>query len=110
MGSKADSCRLNKLETTLDAFVTRVDSRLGALLSQTTSSHVSEAPESPESVPTPPAQHQAPVLLIRDAAADIGIGSPEETTTSHVGADIISRGIVTASDVFDLLSLLVTTT
>jgi hypothetical protein len=46
-----------------------------------------------------------PMLLIRNAAADIGIGSPDQTVTYDPATDIISRGIIAIQDVYDLLAL-----
>lgn len=61
--------------------------------------------QSPETVPSTPTQNEAPVLLIRNAAADIGIASPDQTTTYGPATDIISKGVVAIQDVYDLLCL-----
>lgn len=96
--------RLDNLETRLDAFITRVDSRLDALLDKA-AQHTSDVLESSEAASSTSAQEEAPVLLIRNAAADIGIGSPEQTATYGVAPDIISRGVIAVPDVYELLYL-----
>lgn len=97
--------RLGKLESTLTAFINRVDSRLDALLGESAPEDTSIATESSETVPSTPTQQEAPMLLIRNAAADIGIGSPDQTVTHDPATDIISKGIIAIQDVYDLLCL-----
>jgi hypothetical protein len=89
----------------LSAFISRVDSRLDTLLEDSGPRDASEATDPSETVPSTPTQDEAPMLLIRNAAADIGIGSPDQIVTYDPATDIISRGIIAIQDVYDLLCL-----
>lgn len=102
---ETDNDRLSRLESTLDAFISRIDSRLDTLLGSSDTGQIPDAPNSPETTSSTPTQNEAPMLLIRNAAADIGIGSPGQTVTYDPATDIISRGIIAIQDVYDLLCL-----
>ena len=53
-------------------------------------------------------QNAAPVFLIRDAATDVGVQSPEQTDSYPAqNRDILTEGLVTLHDAYNLLSLLV---
>lgn len=89
----------------MSAFISHVDSRLDTLLGESAPGDAFDTTNSSETVPSTPTQHEAPMLLIRNAAADIGIGSPDQAVTYDPATDIISKGIVAVQDVYDLLCL-----
>jgi hypothetical protein len=84
--------------------VNRLDSRLDQLVSSSNIERPSAITESPSSAELDP----APVFLIRDAATDAGVHSPEQTNT-HAGSqsDVISSGLVSLSTAHSLLKLYV---
>ncbi|KAH8430747.1 Zn(II)2Cys6 transcription factor domain-containing protein [Aspergillus melleus] len=95
--------RLERLERTVESLVGRLDSRLDALTSswnnEPSAGKATEYVSSTE-------QNPAPVLLIRDAAMDAGVHSPDQND-SHVGLspDVISSGLVTLPTAHSLVQL-----
>lgn len=95
----------------METFMGRVNARLDTLFERTGGDTSSLTEPSEDGAvrslraPSTPIQHEAPVLLIRDAAADIGIRSPEQTMTAYGSPDIISKAIISTEDVYDLLCL-----
>ncbi|PLB52112.1 hypothetical protein P170DRAFT_453613 [Aspergillus steynii IBT 23096] len=95
--------RLERLEKTVESLVDRLDARLDAL----TSTWNSEVPlrKATESINSTE-QTQPPVLLIRDAALDAGVHSPDQTESNTVlHSDVISTGLVTLPTALSLLEL-----
>lgn len=99
--------RLERLESTVQTLVKRLDSSNGIvsarsipdrhpprILAQTSSEDQD--------------QDQAPVLWIRDAAADAGVQSPQQVRPRpQQHSDVISTGLVALSTAHSLLSLYV---
>lgn len=84
----------------------RMNARLDTLLGQTISTAASDLEDVSEAVSSAPNQDDAPVLMIRDAAANIGIGSPEQAIASHSrGSDVISKTVVAYQHAYDLVCL-----
>lgn len=96
------SCRLERLERTVSALVDKLDSKLDEIAG---SSNLDRA--SVVEVPVPSAElDPAPVFLIRDAATDAGVHSPEQAITqTGPQSDIISTGIVSLQIAYSLLGL-----
>ncbi|KAI8711952.1 hypothetical protein NCS52_01460300 [Fusarium sp. LHS14.1] len=94
--------RLERLERTVGALVDRLDSRLDQL--DGTSNKTQRPIRSSESV-TAPDLDPAPVFLIRDAATDAGVHSPEQTVHPVSQPDVISSGLVPLSTAHSLLEL-----
>lgn len=94
--------RLDRLETALGQLVEKIDSRLGTVtpVSNPMSTDGRESVESLEE------QSQAPVILIRDAATEIGIRSPNETFSSPAyQSHILSKGLLSYSESHQLMSM-----
>ena len=98
--------RLERLERTVGVLLDRLD-RLDGRPSDLTSPWKADQPpaSTPESF-SPTERSPAPVLLIRDAAKDAGVRSPEDiesSPTSH--NDVISTGLVALPVAQSLLQL-----
>jgi hypothetical protein len=91
--------RLARLERTVDELVGRLDAKF-------------DGPNNTDSIPdTRPTTtistadgNPAPVFLLRDAATDAGVHSPE-TSQTHFHSDVISSGLVSISTAHSLLDL-----
>ncbi|KAH6647169.1 hypothetical protein BKA67DRAFT_581868 [Truncatella angustata] len=95
--------RLERLERTVSILVDRLDSKLSEL--GNTSSHQRTPSRASLSSPEPDA---APVMLIRDAATNAGVTSPEQNLAYSGSAfqhDVISAGLVPLSFAHSLLTL-----
>ncbi|KAH7304205.1 putative C6 finger domain protein [Stachybotrys elegans] len=88
---------LDRLERTVALLVDRLDSRLDDV-GNSTREPVAPRNESQSSPDLDP----APVFLIRDAATNAGVHSPEQTTS---GPDVISSGLVSLPTAHALLDL-----
>ncbi|KAJ0139516.1 hypothetical protein HZ326_17552 [Fusarium oxysporum f. sp. albedinis] len=94
--------RLERLERTVSALVDKLDSKLDEIAG---SSNLDRA--SVVEVPVPSAElDPAPVFLIRDAATDAGVHSPEQALTqTGPQSDVISTGLVSLQTAHSLLGL-----
>lgn len=93
--------RLDRLESALGKLVEKIDSHLDVVtpVSNTTST---DGRDSVESFKEP---SQAPVILIRDAATEIGIRSPNETFSSPAyQTHVLSKGLLSYSEAYQLMS------
>ncbi|KAH7130981.1 hypothetical protein EDB81DRAFT_905749 [Dactylonectria macrodidyma] len=98
----ADGRRLERLERTVGALVDRLDSRLDELGG--IPSNPPGQPRASQSV-TASELDPAPVFLIRDAATDAGVHSPEQVIHPVSHSDVISSGLITLSTAYSLLEL-----
>lgn len=94
--------RLERLERTVALLVDRLDSRLDDIRDDR--SHESGPP--PDETQSSPDLDPAPVFLIRDAATNAGVHSPEETIGKpSIRPDVIASGLVSLSTAHTLLHL-----
>ncbi|KAF7546927.1 hypothetical protein G7Z17_g8087 [Cylindrodendrum hubeiense] len=94
---------LERLERTVRALVDRLDSRLEDIDSPLSFMRPPPASNEPESSTD---LNPAPVFLIRDAATDAGVYSPDQNSTHSVSqSDVISAGLVTIQTAHTLLAL-----
>ncbi|KAI9042011.1 fungal specific transcription factor domain-containing protein [Aspergillus affinis] len=95
--------RLERLERIVEGLVGRLDSRLYALTSiwnnEPSARKATQFVSSTE-------QNPAPVLLIRDAAIDAGVHSPDQNdSNTGLFSDVISSGLVTLPTAHSLVQL-----
>lgn len=101
---------MNRLERTVESLVDRLDARLDVLAGvaasrqETPSSLRRGASESLASADRNPAP---PVFLIRDAATDAAIKTPQANTATAPSTqpDVISSGLVSVQAAYSLLDL-----
>lgn len=99
--------RLDRLECALVKLVDRIDLHLGPVppLSNTISTNDSASRDEGHGAPSEEPD-EAPVILIRDAATEIGIQSPRDTFASPVQQyDILSKGLLSYSEAYRLISM-----
>lgn len=96
------SCRLERLERTVSALVDKLDSKLDEIAGSSNQNRSSVV-----EVPVPAAElDPAPVFLIRDAATDAGVHSPEQAIAqTGPQSDVISTGLVSLQTAHSLLGL-----
>ncbi|KAF4459062.1 nicotinamide mononucleotide permease [Fusarium albosuccineum] len=94
---------LERLERTVGALVDRLDSRFNGL--DGIPSDALGPPRSKELIPVPDLD-PPPVFLIRDAATDAGVHSPEQTPHSISQSDVTTAGLVPASTAHSLLAFI----
>lgn len=90
--------RLSRLERTVDKLVSRLDAEFNGLVNSysnhTRATTTASAADG----------NSAPVFLLRDAATDAGVHSPETSQTrTHV--DVISTGLVSMDNAHSLVEL-----
>lgn len=89
--------RLSRLERTLNSLVDRLDARIDDIAGAGNNIQTRATSSTADT-------NTAPVFLIRDAATDAGVQSPEANhTSSH--SDVISQGLVTLPVANSLLEL-----
>ena len=107
LGSELTAPRLDRLERALGKLVDRIDSHLDAVapvsnpisMDDSASRDADEERSSEE-------PNEAPVMLIRDAATEIGIQSPNDTFASPANqSHILSKGFLSYSEASQLLSM-----
>jgi hypothetical protein len=96
------SYRLERLERTVSALVDKLDSKLDEIAGSSNNSRPAVV-----EVPVPSAElDPAPVFLIRDAATDAGVHSPEQAIAqTGPQSDVISTGLVSPQTAHSLLGL-----
>ncbi|KAH7142755.1 putative C6 finger domain protein [Dactylonectria estremocensis] len=100
--SRSTDARLDRLERTVETLLDRLDSRLDALTSISTRNELSLRSRQ-SSLPSEP--NSAPVFVIRDAATDAGVYSPEVHGVPASELDLISAGFITTATAHSLLTL-----
>lgn len=94
--------RLDRLENALGKLVEKIDSHFDVATSLSNSAST-DGGESGDSFREP---SQAPVMLIRDAATEIGIRSPNDTLNSPAyQSHILSKGLLSYSEAYQLMSM-----
>ncbi|KAL6407574.1 hypothetical protein AUP68_08593 [Ilyonectria robusta] len=96
--SKSSDARLERLEKTVETLLDRLD----ALTSISTRNEPSPRPIQ-SSLPSEP--NSAPVFVIRDAATDAGVYSPEVHGVPTAEPDLIAAGFIATSTAHSLLKL-----
>ncbi|KAJ9269984.1 hypothetical protein DTO212C5_3954 [Paecilomyces variotii] len=100
--NSSTDARLERLERTVGALVDRLDAQFKGRGSPST---YTTLPRTEEPV-APSEPNPAPVILIRDAATDAGVASPEQSDSQLDSlSDVISTGLVTLSTAHSLLKL-----
>ncbi|KAH8705241.1 hypothetical protein BGW36DRAFT_367155 [Talaromyces proteolyticus] len=94
--------RLTRLERTVEALVDRIDARFNELAGTASNTQIRTIKSTAETD-----TNTAPVFLIRDAATDAGVHTPELIQSHHrsTHSDVISTGLVTLSTAHSLLEL-----
>ncbi|KAL6248087.1 hypothetical protein RBB50_005435 [Rhinocladiella similis] len=98
--------RLERLESTVQVLVERLDPAHGAASGVVSPSTSNRPPPRIHAQNLPEEKDSAPVLLIRDAAADAGVQSPQQVQTQPKRySDVISSGLVSLKTAHTLMSL-----
>lgn len=100
--------RLERLERSVQGLADRLDARLDDIPQVQSRTSREKLRPRMDGKTVVAERNPAPVLLLRDAAADAGVGSPQPTSNQFASPpDVITTGIVSLSTAQSLLRLYV---